>query len=170
MGTSAGSPRPLSDAVLGTGIWLAWSPGNRILYVGPDGNNIVSVSPLTEEIESLVEADAAGTWYSTPRVAPDGTRLALHLTRHGTAIVVKDLDDPASRPSYMTRSYGFGYSDQTVDALEYRGSSIVLKAKVRQPPTRQSSPRRRRKCSRETRKASAKDGAGARKGWVAPKV
>jgi Tol biopolymer transport system component len=75
------------------GTELRWAPGDRILYQRTGARNFNLLDSTQSEEQSLVSNDTVG-WMSSPEVAPDGSRVAVHWNRGGrTAVWVVSLTD-----------------------------------------------------------------------------
>jgi dipeptidyl aminopeptidase/acylaminoacyl peptidase len=80
VGADGGRPRllPKTEAILGTGSELAWSPGTRVLYRGPNGQ-VIAVDPETEDQRPLVR-DPGFFVGGRAIYSPDGARVAVRGT------------------------------------------------------------------------------------------
>jgi len=111
------------------GTELRWAPGDRILYQRTGARNFNLLDSTRSEEQPLVPDDAVG-WMSSPEVAPDGERVAVHWNRSGrTAVWVVSLRD-SSQTLLLTgsryRPVGWSADGESVYVLNSETHAIFL--------------------------------------------
>jgi len=61
--------------------FLAWFPGENILYHRPGNRNFFILNPVTEEEKPLIQDDSVGWVFAPPRYSPDGKKVAVMWNR-----------------------------------------------------------------------------------------